>query len=256
MELYLTKSITMDRFRTQPAARLASRGHARIGTATERRARFDAPKKRSSAPPSPRPSVRFGELEASSARMCDVFATLARLAPSEITVMLTGDTGTGKSLLARSIHAMSARARGPFVTFECGAMEPNLVEAELFGREQKSATPDGQAGAFERARGGTLFLDEVCELPLELQPRLLRVLESRSVRRSGSTEDRPVDVRILAASQRDLKQRVEEGAFREDLYFRLASTVVAVPPLRDRMDDLSLVVDAAARESRPGRPCA
>jgi two-component system NtrC family response regulator len=177
--------------------------------------------------------------------MREVFATLARIAPTEIAVMLLGETGTGKSLLARAIHAASAHAAGPFVIIECAAMDPKLVAADLFGSGEEAGAPGANegAGAFERAEGGTLFLNELCELPLELQPRLLRVLESRSVRRGGGTGDRPVDARILAASQADPKQRVAEGRLRGDLYFRLASTVVAVPPLRERVADLPLIIE-------------
>jgi DNA-binding NtrC family response regulator len=175
--------------------------------------------------------------------MREVSATLERIAPTEITVMLLGETGTGKSFLARHIHAASGRAGGPFVTFECGTMDPKLVDEELFGRAEGPGAQRGHAGAFERAHGGTLLLDEVCDLPIELQRRLLRVLESRSVRRSGGAEDLAVDVRIIAASQRNPRQEVEQGRLRDDLYFRLASSIITVPPLRDRLDDLPLVVE-------------
>jgi len=190
------------------------------------------------------PSGRFGWLEACSTSMRDVFTRLNRLAPTDITVTLTGETGTGKDVLARAIHAQSRRASAPFTVFDCGAVAPNLVESELFGHERGSFTGalTTHAGAFERAHGGTLFLDEVGELPLSLQPRLLRALENRSVRRVGGTVDRPFDVRIVAATNRDLKLRVAEGVFREDLYFRLAAAVVTVPPLRTRPEDLPIIV--------------
>ena len=132
----------------------------------------------------------------------------------------------------------------PFVVFDCGAVAANLAESELFGHERGAFTGAHSAhpGAFERADGGTLFLDEVGELPLELQPRLLRALENRGVRRVGGTQYRPVDLRVVAATNRDLKELVAAGSFRKDLYFRLAAAVVAVPPLRKRLDDLPLLV--------------
>jgi DNA-binding NtrC family response regulator len=241
MDLHLNKSITMElsgRSRTPESPRMLGSLPPRSSS----RASGDGSKRQSSAPPSPRKQARFGELEAASKVMREVFGTLARLAPTEISVMLTGETGTGKSLLARAIHDASARAGGPFVALECGATASNLVEIELFGRE-RGAGPEAYSGALESARGGTLFLDEICDLPRELQARLLRALESSSVRRAGSTDARPIDVRIVASCRRDLKQRVQEGAFRDDLYFRLASTIVAVPPLRERMEDLPVIVE-------------
>jgi DNA-binding NtrC family response regulator len=178
--------------------------------------------------------------------MQDVFTLLERLAPTDITVTLIGETGTGKDVIARAIHAGSAVASAPFTVFDCGAVAPNLVESELFGHERGSFTGalSAHAGAFERAHGGTLFLDEVGELPLSLQPRLLRALENRSVRRVGGTVDRPFSVRVIAATNRDLKLRVAEGLFREDLYFRLAAAVITLPPLRARLDDLPFIVPA------------
>jgi DNA-binding NtrC family response regulator len=176
--------------------------------------------------------------------MQEVFTLLHRLAPRDITVTLTGETGTGKDVLARAIHHESPWANAPFTVFDCGAVAPNLVESELFGHERGSFTGalTSHAGAFERAHGGTLFLDEVGELPLSLQPRLLRALENRSVRRVGGTVDRPFSVRVVAATNRDLKLRVAEGLFREDLYFRLAAAVISVPPLRARLEDLPFIV--------------
>jgi DNA-binding NtrC family response regulator len=205
----------------------------------------ESARKRPSLPPSSAElASSFGKLEASSTAMREVFTLLRRLAPTEITVTLIGETGTGKDVLARAIHAASARSEAPFVVFDCGAVAPNLVESELFGHERGSFTGAmaSHAGAFERANGGTLFLDEVGELPLDLQPRLLRALENRSVRRVGGTVDRPVDLRIVAATNRDLKVRVTKNLFREDLYFRLAAAVVPVPPLRARLEDLALIV--------------
>jgi transcriptional regulator with PAS, ATPase and Fis domain len=175
--------------------------------------------------------------------MHELYAMVARLAPSEVTVTLTGETGTGKDVFAHLIHDTSPRADEPFVVFDCGAVPPNLVESELFGHERGAFTGAHaeHPGAFERAVGGTLFLDEIGELPLELQPRLLRVLDNRSVRRVGGTKDRKVDVRIIAATNRDLGALVAAKQFRQDLYFRLAAAIVTLPPLRERLDDLQLL---------------
>jgi transcriptional regulator with PAS, ATPase and Fis domain len=187
---------------------------------------------------------RFGALTAASPRMHAVFEALSKLAVTEITLTLSGETGTGKDVLAHAVHARSARASGPFVVFDCGAVAPNLIESELFGHERGSFTGamNSHAGACERAHGGTLFLDEIGELPMDLQPRLLRMLESRKVRRVGGTQDKPVDVRVIAATHRDLPRAVCEGRFRQDLFFRLAGAVVPVPPLRTRLEDLPILV--------------
>jgi len=187
---------------------------------------------------------QFGALLAISRPMRSVFEALERLAVTEVTLTLVGETGTGKDVLANAVHARSPRGRGPFVVFDCGAIAPNLAESELFGHERGSFTGavTGHAGAFERAHGGTLFLDEIGELPLDLQPRLLRVLESRRVRRVGGGQDRGVDVRVIAATNRDLHAEVAAGRFRQDLFFRLAGAVVPVPPLRNRLEDLPLLV--------------
>lgn len=187
---------------------------------------------------------RFGDLVAASRTMRSVLEALGRLAVTDVTLTLVGETGTGKDVLANAVHASSPRRAGPFVVFDCGAIAPNLAESELFGHERGSFTGavTGHAGAFERAHGGTLFLDEIGELPVDLQPRLLRVLESRRVRRVGGGQDRGVDVRVVAATNRDLRAEVAAGRFRQDLFFRLAGAVVPVPPLRDRLDDLTLLV--------------
>jgi DNA-binding NtrC family response regulator len=173
-----------------------------------------------------------------------VFDLLGRLSSTDVTVTLVGGTGTGKDVLANAVHAASSRADGPFVVFDCGAIAQNLAESELFGHERGSFTGaiTSHTGAFERAHGGTLFLDEIGELPLDLQPRLLRVLESRRVRRVGGSSDRAVDVRVVAATNRDLASEVAAGQFRQDLYFRLAGAVVPVPPLRERIEDVGLLV--------------
>jgi transcriptional regulator with PAS, ATPase and Fis domain len=186
----------------------------------------------------------FGRIVATSPVMGDVVAVLRRLARTDVTVTLLGETGTGKDVTAHAVHEASARPGSPFVVFDCGAVPPNLVESELFGHERGAFTGAHaeHEGAFERARGGTLFLDEIGELPLDLQPRLLRALDSRSVRRVGGTRDRQVDVRIVAATNRDLAALVEGKQFRQDLYFRLAAAVVQLPPLRERLEDLPLLV--------------
>jgi two-component system, NtrC family, response regulator HydG len=183
------------------------------------------------------------ELAMASSSMCRVLELLAPLARAEVTVTLIGETGTGKDVLARTIHQQSPRRNGPFVVFDCGAVAANLAESELLGHERGAFTGavGAHVGAFERAHGGTLFLDEIGELPLELQTRLLRLLGNSSVRRVGGTEDRPFDVRIVAATNRDLQAEVSTGRFRRDLYFRLAAAVVHVPPLRDRIEDIPVL---------------
>lgn len=198
------------------------------------------------ARPRQRPSVRrFGKkLITCTQSMHVVFDMLDRLADTTVTVTLLGETGTGKDVLAHAMHDRSDRCDGPFVVFDCGAVAATLAESELLGHERGAFTGavSAHVGAFERAHRGTLFLDEIGELSLDLQPRLLRVLENGRVRRVGGTQDRPLDVRIIAATHRDLRADVAAGKFRQDLYFRLAAAVVPVPPLRERMDDLHLLV--------------
>jgi len=185
-------------------------------------------------PKAPRKIVSF------SPSMRRVLELLEPLARAEVTVTLIGETGTGKDVLARTIHQQSPRRNGPFVVFDCGAVAANLAESELLGHERGAFTGavGAHAGAFERAHGGTLFLDEIGELPLELQTRLLRLLGNSSVRRVGGTQDRPFDVRVVAATNRDLQLEVAAGRFRRDLYFRLAAAVVQVPALRERSEDI------------------
>jgi two-component system, NtrC family, response regulator GlrR len=166
-----------------------------------------------------------------------------RVAPTDTTVLVTGETGTGKELVAESIHAGSARAGGPFIVLDCGALPAQLVEDELFGHELGAFTgaTAPRIGLFEAARGGTLFLDEVGELPPEVQPKLLRAVETRTIRRIGGIAPIPCDVRLIAATHRDLAAELGRG-FRADLYFRLAVARVHVPPLRERVDDLALLI--------------
>ncbi len=182
----------------------------------------------------------FGELLGGSVAMRRVYAVLERLAATDTTALIHGETGTGKELAARAVHEASRRAKGPFVTVDCGAIAEALIESELFGhvRGAFSGAASDRRGLFEEAHGGTLFLDEIGELPLTLQPRLLRALEAREVRRVGANTSRPIDVRVLAATHRSLAQSVNEGTFREDLYYRLAVVEVELPPLRARREDL------------------
>jgi transcriptional regulator with GAF, ATPase, and Fis domain len=197
----------------------------------------------------------FGDLLGISPRMRELFADLSRIAVSDVTVLIEGETGTGKELVAESLHRESPRAEKPFVVFDCGAVTPTLVESELFGHERGAFTGAvaSRAGVFEQADGGSIFLDELGELPKELQPKLLRVLEKREVRRIGSQRAIPVDVRVISATNRKLSAEVARGNFRQDLYFRLAGAHVLVPPLRDRREDLPLLVEHFLRRSVPPR---
>jgi transcriptional regulator with GAF, ATPase, and Fis domain len=198
------------------------------------------------------PDDHFGPMLGESLAMRELFALLSRAAASDATVLIEGETGTGKELVARAIHEQSRRAAGPYVVVDCAAIAETLLEAELFGHGRGAFTGavGARNGALLEAHGGTLFLDEIGELSLGLQPKLLRFLESRTVRRIGETQVRSVDVRVLAATHRNLRAMVNEGAFREDLYFRLAVLPVHVPPLRDRRDDIPLLVERFA----PGAP--
>jgi DNA-binding NtrC family response regulator len=192
----------------------------------------------------------FGGLLGRSVAMRELFALCDRVAPTDAPVLIEGETGTGKERVARAIHARSRRAGRPFAVFDCAAVPPTLIEAELFGHEKGAFTgaTERRAGVFERADGGTVFLDEMGELALELQPKLLRVLESNEVFRVGANKATPIDVRIVAATNRDLSARVAEGQFREDLYYRLAVVTLRVPPLRERRDDIALMASHFARE--------
>ena len=188
---------------------------------------------------------RYGSMIGRSVKMRELFARLEKLARTDTTVLVTGETGAGKELVAEALHDNSPREKGPFVVLDCGSIPPNLIESELFGHERGAFTgaTTSYAGAFERAHGGTVFLDEIGELPLGMQPKLLRVLERKEVRRVGGAKTIEVDVRIVAATNRDLGVEVNRGRFREDLYYRLAVARVHVPPLRDRKDDLPLLID-------------
>ncbi|MGH7435599.1 MAG: sigma 54-interacting transcriptional regulator [Polyangiaceae bacterium] len=186
----------------------------------------------------------FGLIAGTSLPMRKLFGVLDKIAPTDLNVLIEGESGTGKELVAHEVVQRSPRSGAPFVVVDCGAISPNLVESELFGHVRGAFTgaDRDRTGAFEAANGGTVFLDEVGELPLELQPKLLRVIEARQIRRVGETNARPVNVRIVSATNRDLDREVNRGRFREDLYFRLAVMAVRVPPLRERLDDLLLLV--------------
>ncbi len=185
----------------------------------------------------------WGRALGASDAMRRIFALLPRIADSDATVLLEGETGTGKSLLAEAIHDASPRAHGPMVIVDCGAIPPTLIESELFGHEKGAFTGATAAriGAFASAHGGTVFLDEVGELPLDLQPKLLRAIEDRVVKRIGSNEAVRLDVRIVTATNRDLRSEINRGRFRSDLFYRLNTVRLRVPPLRERRDDIPLL---------------
>jgi len=200
---------------------------------------------------------RFGNMVGRSVASRRAFALLEQAAASDATVLLQGETGTGKEVAAESIHLESARRDGPFVVVDCGSIPSNLLESELFGHARGAFTGADRPreGAFEAANGGTIFLDEIGELDADLQPKLLRVLEKRTVKPVGSNQVVPLDVRVIAATNRDLRVEVNSKAFRADLYFRLAVLQVVLPPLRDRAEDVPLLVshlvDALGAAGRP-----
>ena len=222
---YLVKPFAMDEFRL------------RIGHIVERRAitaRADALARRLDA------REGFGRVVAESAAMHRVVADARRVAATDETVLLLGESGTGKNLLARAIHHASGRAAGPFIEVHAAALPETLVEGELFGRERGAYTgaTEAKPGHAEAAHGGTLFLDEIGELAPAIQVKLLRFLQDRTFTRLGSTQARRSDARIIAATNRDLAAAVKDGSFREDLYYRLAVFPIVVPPLRDRPEDV------------------
>jgi DNA-binding NtrC family response regulator len=191
----------------------------------------------------------------SSEEMQQLYRVIRRIAPLDLSVLVQGETGTGKELVARAIHDLSTRrSPRPFLVVDCGGVAPNLIESELFGHEKGAFTgaTSTRLGAFERANGGTLFLDELGELPLDLQPKLLRVLESREVWRIGGNEVIPLDVRLIAATNRDLTTAIANGAFREDLYYRLAVINLSIPPLRQRREDIPELLTHLLEHEQPG----
>ena len=191
----------------------------------------------------PSDATSFGGLLGRSLEMRRVFAVLERASLTDTTVLVTGETGTGKEVVAESLHKVSKRAGGPFVVVDCSSIPSQLIESELFGHVRGAFTSaaSDRLGAFREADGGTIFLDELGELPVELQPRLLRVLETRTVKPVGSNKAIPVDVRVVAATNRNLEDMVRERRFRSDLYFRLAVIRVALPALRDRREDIPML---------------
>ncbi|MEO7328171.1 MAG: sigma 54-interacting transcriptional regulator [Minicystis sp.] len=197
--------------------------------------------------PSPVPlSLSFGDLYGTSVPMRRLYELLKRVAKSDADVLIEGESGTGKELIATELVRRSARAQKPLVIVDCGAISPNLIESELFGHERGAFTGAmrDRAGAFESADSGTVFLDEIGELPLDMQPKLLRALAAREVRRIGDSKQRKIDVRVIAATNRKLDREVNAARFREDLYYRLSVVTIRVPPLRERLDDIPLLVNS------------
>ena len=192
----------------------------------------------------PSSEEKFGDIIGGNVKMREIYGILEKIAPTNTTVLIEGETGTGKEVIAHTLHKMSLRAKKPFVVFDCGAVPESLIESELFGHEKGSFTGAimTRQGLFELAQGGTIFLDELGELNLELQPKLLRVLENREVRRVGAAKAMPVDVRVVAATNRKLEDEVQNNRFRQDLFYRLSVVRIFLPPLRDRIDDLPLLV--------------
>jgi len=204
---------------------------------------------------------RCGALIGGNAKMREIYSIIEKIAPTATTVVIDGETGTGKEVVAQSIHMLSPRSKGELVVFDCGAVPPNLIESELFGHEKGSFTGAmmTRTGLFEQADGGTLFLDELGELPIDLQPKLLRVLEQREVRRVGATKAQKVDVRIIAATNRDLESEVKAGRFRQDLFYRLSVVRLHLPSLKDRTDDVPVLVQhflehGAYNRTQTGKP--
>jgi transcriptional regulator with GAF, ATPase, and Fis domain len=188
----------------------------------------------------PSEKEQLGEMVGKSPAMREIFGLIERIAPTDATVLIEGETGTGKDMIARTLHLLSPRSAAPFIVVDCGAVAGTLIESELFGHEKGAFTGAvaGRQGAFELASGGTVFLDELGELSLDLQPKLLRVLEQRELRRVGGSKTLKVDLRVIAATRKDLRSEVEKGKFREDLYFRLNVVPITAPALRERREDI------------------
>src|SRR5687768_3213314 len=189
--------------------------------------------------------------------MREIFGLVERIAPTDATVLIEGETGTGKDMIARTLHQLSPRHQAPFIVVDCGAVAGTLIESELFGHEKGAFTGavTARQGAFELASGGTVFLDELGELSLDLQPKLLRVLEQRELRRVGGSKTIKVDLRVVAATRKDLRSEVEKGKFREDLFFRLNVVPITTPALRDRREDIPRLIDHfLTAMTPPGEP--
>jgi DNA-binding NtrC family response regulator len=193
----------------------------------------------------PSDRTEFGLMVGKSRKMRQIFSILEKISSTQATVVIEGETGTGKDLVAQAIHENSSRKDKPFIVFDCSAVAPNLIESELFGHEKGAFTGAVKArrGAFEAANGGTIFLDEIGELTTELQPKLLRALEQREVKRVGSNVPVKINVRVICATNRNLRTEVNEGRFREDLYYRLSVVKVSLPPLRDRPEDIAPLIE-------------
>lgn len=192
----------------------------------------------------------FGELVGKSPAMNEIYAMIKKIATNRSNILITGDSGTGKEVVARSIHFTGARAAKPFVPINCTAMPEGLLESELFGHVRGAFTGAyaNKKGLFETAEGGTLFLDEIGDMPVSLQGKLLRVLQDREVRPVGGTQNRKIDVRIIAATNQDIHRAIEEGRFRQDLYFRLNVIPIHIPPLRERSEDIPVLAEAFLRK--------
>ena len=192
----------------------------------------------------PKKSDKLHNIIGKNIKMREIFGILEKISPTNATVIIEGETGTGKEVIARSIHKLSHRAKKQFMVFDCGAVPESLIESELFGHEKGSFTGaiSNRQGIFELASGGTVFLDEIGELGLDMQPKLLRVLETRKIRRVGSNKVIPVDIRIIAATNRNLQEEVKIERFREDLFYRLSVVRLVIPPLRDRVEDIPMLV--------------
>jgi two-component system, NtrC family, response regulator GlrR len=218
-------------------------------TATAPRRNTPPPRRDSLRVPVGDPGSLFGRMVGQSVPMKALFGLLQRAAASDATVLIDGETGTGKEVSALAVHEHSARANGPFIVVDCGAIPAQLLESELFGYERGAFTGavSARTGAFEAADGGTIFLDEIGELSLDLQPKILRALESRKVKRVGSNIYAPINVRVIAATNRNLREEVAAKRFRSDLYYRLAVLHIKLPPLRERKGDLPLLVDDTLR---------
>ncbi len=194
-----------------------------------------------------------GQLVGRSSQMRRIFAMLGRLGQRDAAVLLTGETGTGKTSIAEALHRQSTRRSGPFVAVNCGSLPPSLIESALFGHEKGAFTGATQrhAGYIEQAQGGSLFLDELGELPLELQPKLLQALETKRIKRLGSVQEIPIDFRLVSATHRNLQREVQEGRFREDLFYRISVVQMEVPALRERPEDIPLLVERLLAELYP-----
>lgn len=194
---------------------------------------------------SPSRESPFAGMVGQSPAMASIYSLIKRVSASNISILIQGDTGSGKELVARAIHALSDRCNGPLIILNCGAIPRNLVESEFFGHKKGAFTgaDADRVGAFERADGGTVFLDEIGELPLELQPRLLRVLEDKAVTRVGGNKLRPADFRLIAATNRRMEDEVRKGSFRQDLFYRISVVPVTLPPLCERKEDIPVLVE-------------